>query len=44
MESMGMDWDAVLTVVWTLIKILVLVVPLMLGVAYLTYAERKIIG
>jgi NADH-quinone oxidoreductase subunit H len=44
MEGVSMDWDAVLTVVWTLIKILVLVVPLMLGVAYLTYAERKIIG
>ena len=44
MESMGMDWAAVQTVVWTLIKIMVLVVPLMLGVAYLTYAERKIIG
>jgi NADH-quinone oxidoreductase subunit H len=44
MESVGMDWDAVLTVVWTLIKIMVLVVPLMLGVAYLTYAERKVIG
>ena len=28
MESMGMDWDAFLTVVWTLIKIMVLVVPL----------------
>jgi NADH-quinone oxidoreductase subunit H len=44
MESMGMDWTAIQTVVWTLIKIMVLVVPLMLGVAYLTYAERKIIG
>jgi NADH-quinone oxidoreductase subunit H len=44
MESVGMDWTAIQTVVWTLIKILVLVVPLMLGVAYLTYAERKIIG
>jgi len=44
MESMGMDWAAVQTVVWTLIKIMALVVPLMLGVAYLTYAERKIIG
>jgi NADH-quinone oxidoreductase subunit H len=44
MESVGMDWAAVQTVVWTLIKIMVLVVPLMLGVAYLTYAERKIIG
>lgn len=39
-----MDWAAVQTVVWTLIKILALVVPLMLGVAYLTYAERKVIG
>jgi len=39
-----MDWTAIQTVVWTLIKILALVVPLMLGVAYLTYAERKIIG
>ncbi len=44
MGSVGMDWTAVQTVVWTLIKIMVLVVPLMLGVAYLTYAERKIIG
>ena len=39
-----MDWAAIQTVVWTLVKILVLVVPLMLGVAYLTYWERKIIG
>jgi NADH-quinone oxidoreductase subunit H len=44
MESMGMDWAGIQTVVWTLIKIMVLVLPLMLGVAYLTYAERKIIG
>ena len=44
MESVGMDWTAIQTVVWTLIKIMALVVPLMLGVAYLTYAERKIIG
>jgi len=33
-------WPAV----WALIKIIVIVVPLMLGVAYLTYAERKVIG
>ncbi len=39
-----MDWAAIQTVVWTLIKIMALVVPLMLGVAYLTYAERKVIG
>lgn len=39
-----MDWAAIQTVVWTLVKIMALVVPLMLGVAYLTYAERKVIG
>ena len=44
MEGLGLDWAAIQTVVWTLIKIMALVVPLMLGVAYLTYAERKIIG
>ena len=30
--------------IWTLVKIVVLVVPLILGVAYLTLAERKVIG
>src|SRR6478752_6550673 len=30
--------------VWVIIKILLIVVPLLLGVAYLTYAERKVIG
>lgn len=30
--------------VWILIKIIVIVVPLLIGVAYLTYAERKVIG
>ena len=44
MQSVGMDWTAIQAVVWTLVKIFALVVPLMLGVAYLTYAERKIIG
>jgi NADH-quinone oxidoreductase subunit H len=29
---------------WILVKIVVIVAPLMLGVAYLTYAERKVIG
>lgn len=44
MQSAGVDWAAVQTVVWTLIKIMAVVVPLMLAVAYLTYAERKVIG
>ncbi|MFC3908916.1 NADH-quinone oxidoreductase subunit NuoH [Legionella dresdenensis] len=29
---------------WIVIKILVIVVPLLIGVAYLTFAERKVIG
>ena len=36
----GGAWIAV----WTLIKIVLIVAPLMLGVAYLTLAERKVIG
>ena len=36
----GGAWPAV----WTLIKIILIVAPLMLGVAYLTLAERKVIG
>ncbi len=39
-----MGWSMLLTTLWTLIKILMIVVPLMVCVAYLTYAERKVIG
>lgn len=30
--------------IWIIIKILLIVIPLLLGVAYLTFAERKVIG
>jgi NADH-quinone oxidoreductase subunit H len=30
--------------IWTLVKVVVIAVPLILSVAYLTYAERKVIG
>lgn len=40
----GEYWPAVELTAWTLIKIVAIVVPLMLCVAYLTYAERKVIG
>ncbi|MET0063620.1 MAG: NADH-quinone oxidoreductase subunit NuoH [Candidatus Thiodiazotropha endolucinida] len=30
--------------IWTLIKIIIIIAPIMLSVAYFTYAERKIIG
>lgn len=36
----GGAWPAV----WVLLKIVLIVAPLLLGVAYLTYAERKVIG
>ncbi len=37
-------WVYLWPVLWIVIKILCLVVPLLIGVAYLTYAERKVIG
>ncbi|MCP5367439.1 MAG: NADH-quinone oxidoreductase subunit NuoH [Hyphomicrobiales bacterium] len=38
-------WNAYLwPVLWIIIKIVLIVVPVLLGVAYLTYAERKVIG
>lgn len=38
------DWIVAQTVLFTVIKIMAIIVPLMLGVAYLTLAERKVIG
>jgi len=38
------DWVVAQTVLYTVLKIVVIISPLMIGVAYLTYAERKIIG
>jgi NADH-quinone oxidoreductase subunit H len=37
-------WPTLWLVLWTLVKIVAIVAPLMVGVAYLTYAERKVIG
>ena len=36
----GAGWP----VVWSLVKIVAIVAPLLLAVAYLTYFERKVIG
>lgn len=36
--------DQLLTLGWILIKIVIIVIPLIIGVAYLTLAERKVIG
>lgn len=39
-----MIWDQIVFIVWTLVKIVAIVLPLIIVVAYLTYAERRIIG
>jgi NADH-quinone oxidoreductase subunit H len=38
------DWVVNNTLLFTVLKIVAIIVPLMLGVAYLTLAERKVIG
>ncbi len=43
-QLFGDYWPAVQLTIWTLIKIVAIVAPLMMGVAYLTLAERKVIG
>ncbi len=44
-QQMGQDLLGPLWLpLWTLVKIMVIVAPLMIGVAYLTLAERKVIG
>ncbi len=43
-QLFGDYWPAVELTTWTLIKIVAIVVPLMGAVAYLTLAERKVIG
>ncbi len=42
---MNIEWlDIVLESFWILFKILLIVIPLMISVAYLTFFERKVIG
>ncbi|MGQ2966587.1 NADH-quinone oxidoreductase subunit NuoH [Methylophilus sp.] len=43
-ELFGSYWPDVQLVTWTLVKIVAIVLPLMVCVAYLTYFERKVIG
>ena len=44
MEGLIALWDALPVLVQILLKIVLIMVPLMLMVAYYTYAERKVIG
>lgn len=36
--------DGFITLIWIIIKILMITVPVLMGVAYLIYAERKVLG
>ena len=40
----GGHYADIMLTLWTLIKIIAIVAPLMIAVAYLTWAERKVIG
>ncbi|MEO8676797.1 MAG: NADH-quinone oxidoreductase subunit NuoH [Casimicrobiaceae bacterium] len=40
----GSAWPAIKVTTWTLVKIVAIAIPLILSVAYLTLAERKVIG
>ncbi len=41
---MAAFFDSLLLVIVTVLKVLLIMIPLLLSVAYLTYAERKVIG
>jgi len=41
-DFLQIDW--LILLIWTVIKIVVIIAPMMLAVAYFTYAERKVIG
>ncbi len=43
-DFFGSWWPGIALTSWTLIKIIAIVLPLMAAVAYLTLAERKVIG
>ena len=43
-DVFGSNWQNVLTLVWTLIKVILIIAPLLLIVAYVTFWERKVIG
>lgn len=45
LQTAGQDWfGAAWLPIWTVIKIIAIVAPLMVSVAYLTLAERKVLG
>ncbi len=43
-DSFGSSWPNLLTVVWTVMKVMIIISILLLCVAYMTFWERKVIG
>jgi NADH-quinone oxidoreductase subunit H len=43
-DFFGSAWPNIVTVVWTVIKVMLIIAPLLLCVAYVTFWERKVIG
>ena len=43
-ETFGTAWADIVTVVWTVIKVMLIIAPLLFCVAYLTFVERKVLG
>ena len=43
-DFFGSAWQDILTVVWAVIKVMLIIAPLLLVVAYVTFCERKVIG
>lgn len=43
-DVFGSSWQGVVTLVWTLFKVILIIAPLLLIVAYVTFWERKVIG
>ena len=43
-DTFGSAWPDILTVVWTVIKVMLIIAPLLLVLAYVTFCERKVIG
>ncbi len=37
-------WEGIVAIIWIVIKIICILIPLLIGVAWLTYFERKVIG
>lgn len=43
-DSFGSAWPGILAFVWAAIKVMLIIAPLLLVVAYTTFCERKVIG